>query len=47
MSSAYNRENPPLARTLALVAVALAAYVALAWLIPDRYYQLIFTLILI
>ena len=47
MSSAYNRENPPLARTLALVAVALAAYVGLAWLIPDRYYQLIFTLILI
>ena len=47
MSSAFNRENPPLARTLALVALALAAYVGLAWLIPDRYYQLIFTIILI
>jgi len=47
MSSAFDRENPPLARTLALTVLAIAAYVALAWLIPDPYYQLIFTIILI
>lgn len=47
MSSAYSRENPPLARTVALMALALVAYVGLAWLVQDRYYQLIFTLILI
>ena len=47
MSNGYDRENPRLARTLALVALALAVYVGLAWLISDRYYQLIFTLILI
>ena len=47
MSSAFDRENPPLARTLALAVLAIAAYVAVAWFIPDPYYQLIFTIILI
>ena len=44
MSSA---SNPSLARTLGLVVLALAVYVGLGWLIADRYYQLIFTIILI
>ena len=45
MSSAS--DNPPLGRTIAMVVVALAVYVGVGWLIADRYYQLIFTLILI
>jgi branched-chain amino acid transport system permease protein len=45
MSSAS--DDIPLAKSIAIVVVAIAAYVALAWLIPDRYYQLIFTIILI
>jgi ABC-type branched-subunit amino acid transport system ATPase component/ABC-type branched-subunit amino acid transport system permease subunit len=40
-------DDIPLAKSIAIVIVAIAAYVALAWLIPDRYYQLIFTIILI
>src|SRR5262245_27523135 len=40
-------DDMPLARGIAIVVAAVAAYVALAWLIPDRYYQLIFTIILI
>ena len=40
-------DNPSLARTIAMVVVALAVYVGVGWLIADRYYQLIFTIILI
>src|SRR6266849_8032536 len=47
MSSASDHDRPPLARTLAQIVVAIAAYVALTWLVEDRYYQLIFTIILI
>jgi branched-chain amino acid transport system permease protein len=47
MSSAFDKDNPPLTRTVAGVVLAVAVYVALAWLVPDRYYQLIFTIILI
>ena len=45
MSSAS--DNPPLGRTIGMVVVALAVYVGVGWLIADRYYQLIFTIILI
>jgi branched-chain amino acid transport system permease protein len=40
-------DDTPVAKSIAIVVVAIASYVALAWLIPDRYYQLIFTIILI
>ena len=40
-------DNPPLGRTIGMVVVALAVYVGVGWLIADRYYQLIFTIILI
>ena len=40
-------DNVPFAWSVAIVVVAIAAYVGLAWLTPDRYYQLIFTIILI
>ena len=42
-----NASNPSLARRFAPVVVALSAYVGAGWLIADRYYQLIFTIILI
>ena len=42
-----NGSNPSLARRFAPVVVALSAYVGAGWLIADRYYQLIFTIILI
>jgi branched-chain amino acid transport system permease protein len=44
MSSA---SDPSRGRSVAIIVAVVAAYVALAWLIPDRYYQLIFTNILI
>src|SRR6202158_1308067 len=45
MSSASARENPPLLRTIGIVAAGTALYVAGSWLVQDRYYQLILTIV--
>ena len=47
MSNASDRENPPLARAILVVVAAIALYVGFAWMVEDRYYQLILTIILI
>src|SRR6202171_5304531 len=45
MSNASDRENPPLLRTIGIVAAGTALYVAGSWLVQDRYYQLILTIV--
>jgi branched-chain amino acid transport system permease protein len=47
MSSASDRDEAPLARAILVVVAAIAVYVGFAWTVGDRYYQLIFTIILI
>ncbi len=42
-----NASEPSRGRSVAIILGVVAAYVALSWLIPDKYYQLIFTTILI
>ena len=45
MSNASDREDPPLLRTIGIVAAGTALYVAGSWLVQDRYYQLILTIV--
>ena len=45
MSNAFDRENPPLRRTIGIVAAGIALYVGGSWLVQDRYYQLILTIV--
>jgi ABC-type branched-subunit amino acid transport system ATPase component/ABC-type branched-subunit amino acid transport system permease subunit len=45
MSNAFDRENPPLLRTIGIVVAGISLYVAGSWLVQDRYYQLILTIV--
>src|SRR6202790_15822 len=45
MSNAFDLENPPLLRTIGIVVAGTALYVGGSWLVNDRYYQLILTLV--
>src|SRR6202521_6143448 len=45
MSNASDQENPPLRRTIGIVAAGTALYAAGSWLVQDRYYQLILTIV--
>src|ERR1700687_5167060 len=45
MSSAFDRANPPLLRTIGIVVAGIALYVGGSWLVQDRYYQLILTIV--
>src|ERR1700682_3108425 len=45
MSSAVDRANPALLRTIGIVVAGIALYVGGSWLVQDRYYQLILTIV--
>src|ERR1700682_2712945 len=45
MSNAFHLENPPLLRTIGIVVAGAALYVGGSWLVQDRYYQLILTIV--
>jgi ABC-type branched-subunit amino acid transport system ATPase component/ABC-type branched-subunit amino acid transport system permease subunit len=45
MSNAFDLENPPLPRTIGIVVAGTALYVGGSWLVQDRYYQLILTIV--